>query len=405
MIDSIALKFRYLRNLCYIVLLGGIGCTASLPLQAWATSVDSQARDKVLVKKPPTAIVPRIQLAILLDTSNSMDGLIDQTRNQLWQAVNEFSRLKRNGVAPSLEVAVYEYGNDGLSPRKGYIRQVTPLTRELDQVSEALFSLKTNGGSEYCGYAIKTAVTQLRWSTSAHDIKAIFIAGNEPFTQGPVPFKSAIIAAKNKGIVVHTIHAGNYAEGAQSGWRQGAILAGGNYMSIDADQKIVHIVAPQDKKIDELNSRLNKTYIPYGSQGERKVRRQLEQDAKSKAVSIGLLAKRARSKASSFYNNANWDLCDAVESGAITLNKLAPKDLPAEMKTMNKDQQVRYVEGKTKERKHLQKQIAELSGKRDAYVAAQRKKAAADLGHTINDALTDAIRAQGKMKGFVAQAK
>ena len=73
----------------------------------------------------------------MLDTSSSMDGLIDQTRNQLWQVVNEFSRSKKNGLSPLLEVAVFEYGNDGLSSESGYLRQVSGLTRELDQVSES----------------------------------------------------------------------------------------------------------------------------------------------------------------------------------------------------------------------------------------------------------------------------
>ncbi|MBL4708574.1 MAG: hypothetical protein JKY48_09080, partial [Flavobacteriales bacterium] len=63
---------------------------------------------------------PKIQVAILLDTSSSMSGLIDQARNQLWQVVNEFSESTRNGVKPLLEVAVYEYGNSGLSSSSGY---------------------------------------------------------------------------------------------------------------------------------------------------------------------------------------------------------------------------------------------------------------------------------------------
>ena len=56
----------------------------------------------------------KIQLAILLDTSNSMDGLIGQAKSQLWKVVNELARSKRHGVHPSLEVALFEYGNDGL---------------------------------------------------------------------------------------------------------------------------------------------------------------------------------------------------------------------------------------------------------------------------------------------------
>src|SRR5262245_11227789 len=72
----------------------------------------------------PEARAPRIQVAILLDTSNSMDGLIDQARNQLWQVVGAFGGARRGGVAPTLEVAVFEYGNSGLSAQQGYVREV-----------------------------------------------------------------------------------------------------------------------------------------------------------------------------------------------------------------------------------------------------------------------------------------
>jgi hypothetical protein len=61
----------------------------------------------------------RIQLAILLDTSNSMDGLIEQAKSQLWKVVNELARSKRAGKHPRLEVALFEYGNDGLPEAEG----------------------------------------------------------------------------------------------------------------------------------------------------------------------------------------------------------------------------------------------------------------------------------------------
>src|SRR5690606_27316999 len=120
----------------------------------------------------------RIQLAILLDTSNSMDGLIDQTRSQLWQMVNELTKARKQGITPELQVAVYEYGNDKIPSGVGHIRKVTGLTTDLDKVSEALFALQTNGGSEYCGYAIDTAVKNLQWSNSRDDLRLIYIAGN-----------------------------------------------------------------------------------------------------------------------------------------------------------------------------------------------------------------------------------
>ena len=89
----------------------------------------------------------KIQVALLLDTSNSMDGLIDQAKSRLWNIVNTLTTLKYNGQAPQVEIALYEYGNDGLKD-ENYIRQITPLTQDLDLVSEKLFALRTNGGSE-----------------------------------------------------------------------------------------------------------------------------------------------------------------------------------------------------------------------------------------------------------------
>lgn len=347
---------------------------------------------------------PKIQLAILLDTSSSMDGLIDQARNQLWQAVNAFAKTTKDGETPVLEVAVYEYGNSRLSSREGYVRQVTGLTAELDRVSEALFALTTSGGDEYCGQVIQSALNELAWSPSTDDLKAIFIAGNEPFTQGPVPYQEVISQAKSKGVVVNTIHAGGYQEGARSGWRDGALLAGGSYMNIDQNQKIAHIAAPQDRRIAQLNTQLNETYLPYGQKGKASLERQQVQDAKSEGISSGLLAQRAQSKASALYNNAGWDLVDAVESAAVDPGQLEAKQLPEEMREMDAEERQAYVAEKAQERAQIRKEIADLSKAREAYVAEQRRADAGSGEKTLNDALVTAARRQGETKGFQYQA-
>ena len=93
-----------------------------------------------------------IKVALLLDTSNSMDGLIHQAKAQLWEIINELSYAKCGGEKPTLEIALYEYGNDNLSSEEGYIRQVLGFSNDLDEISEKLFSLTTRGGSEFCGH-------------------------------------------------------------------------------------------------------------------------------------------------------------------------------------------------------------------------------------------------------------
>jgi len=344
---------------------------------------------------------PKIQIAILLDTSGSMDGLIDQARNQIWQAVNEFAKAKHNGVRPTLEVALYEYGNDGLSKKKGFTRKVLGLSNDLDKVSEALFSLTTNGGSEYCGYAIKSATLNLAWSPEKNDIKAIFIAGNEPFSQGPVQFRSAIKHAKTKGITVNTIHAGSYNNGIQSGWMEGATLASGSYMNIDHNQKVVHIIAPQDKQIAMLNTQLNQTYVPYGKKGREGASRQLSQDTKTNSISAGLLAKRAKSKVSSLYNSASWDLVDALEKKTIKLEDVKERDLPVVMKPMSSVKRKAYLDKQLKQRKNIKQEISRLSNARDAYIAKKKTQSVVKEGKTLDKALIQAIHKQGNKKSYV----
>ena len=78
---------------------------------------------------------PLVQIAILLATSNSMDGLIRQAKTQLWTIVNETARCKLDGRQPRLQVALYEYGNSRLPITEGYIRQVLPFTDDLDRES------------------------------------------------------------------------------------------------------------------------------------------------------------------------------------------------------------------------------------------------------------------------------
>ena len=243
----------------------------------------------------------------------------------------------------------------------------------------------------------------MQWSHSTSDIKTIFIAGNEPFTQGPVNFRHAIEQARGIGVVINTIHAGNHNEGIAEGWQSGARLAGGDYMSIDHNIQVVHFDAPQDQRIAELNALLNDTYIPYGAEGEFKQDMQLEQDEQTSSISIGLLAKRAKTKASAFYDNAKWDLVDAIRQGKVDAADLAEFEaeaLPEPMQAMSFGERLDYVKAKGAERKKLQQEITALGKERDAFVAEMRAKMA-DQAPSMSDALIGAVKKQAEEKEFV----
>jgi hypothetical protein len=102
----------------------------------------------------------RIQIAILSDASSSMDGLIDQAKTQLWIVVNTFIEAKRDGKAPFVEVTLYEYGNNNNAAGNDWIRLVSPMTRDLDQLSRELFALKTKAAKTKPGVGLGLALSK-----------------------------------------------------------------------------------------------------------------------------------------------------------------------------------------------------------------------------------------------------
>jgi von Willebrand factor type A domain len=343
----------------------------------------------------------KIQVALLLDTSNSMDGLIEQAKSRLWNIVNTLTTLKYNGKTPDIEIGLYEYGNDGLSSESNYIRQVAPLTTDLDLISEKLFSLRTNGGSEYCGAVIQEATKQLQWGKDNNNMKLVYVCGNEPFNQGNVNYKEAISDALKNNIYINTIFCGSQAEGINGYWKDGADHGKGKYFNIDSDKIIEYIVTPYDVEITRCNERINKTYISYGSKGREKKMNQEAQDSNARGVSSANYTERAVSKSKAAYKNDSWDLVDKAKTDDKAIDNLKEEELPAELKNKSKAEIKTYISAKTKERENVQKEIAELAKKRQTYIDTEAKKTKTqdDLGNAI----TTSIVAFAKVKGYTVE--
>lgn len=337
-----------------------------------------------------------IKVALLLDTSNSMDGLIDQAKAQLWEIVNELSYAKCQSSRPNLQIALYEYGNDNLSSRNGYIRKILGFTEDLDDVSKELFSLTTNGGSEYCGTVIQASLDQLDWGNDRDDLKMIFIAGNEPFTQGKIDYRDAANNAKEKDIVVNTIFCGDYSHGVSSSWREGAMLTYGDYMAINHDKKTIHIASPYDDLILQLNIQLNGTYIPYGTRGRKKYAVQAEQDSNAAGYSKENAVSRTVSKSSHLYKNSSWDLVDAEAEEEFSYDKIKDEDLPEELRGKSKAALKSYIQAQRAERERIQNEISELNKQRRAFIAEQKK----DNSNGLESAMIEALKKQARKKDY-----
>ncbi|MEO1257347.1 MAG: vWA domain-containing protein [Bacteroidota bacterium] len=335
-----------------------------------------------------------IRVALLLDTSGSMQGLIAQAKSQLWNILNELTRTEKNGEEPLLEIALYEYGN----PRKGGRNQINKLsgfTTDMDLISSQLFSLTTNGGEEYCGQILQTALTELDWGNNPDDLKIIYIAGNEPFTQGPVGYDVACRQAVENDVIVNTIFCGNYQEGVNTYWRAGAVDAKGTYTNIDHNQETAYIQTPYDEKINELNTQLNATYIPYGKDGHLKLQNQSMQDANGKLQSTANLTNRTVFKSSKAYKNTSWDLADAYQEDKSILNRA--DFLPDTLQNLSVEEMETAIQQVIQERETIQNEIRELDKKRREF-KKEKKKNTPKNG--LEDSMLKSIKKQAKEKGF-----
>lgn len=353
---------------------------------------------------PPPQSERKIQMAILFDTSNSMDGLIDQAKSRIWSIVNELSTLRYQGALPSIEIALYEYGKSSLEANDHYVRKIVDLTTDLDLISKELFALTTNGGDEYCGAVMDKSLDQLQWSNHSADLKMIYIAGNEPFNQGPVDYKKICPKAKKANVLINTIYCGPYDQGVKEFWQDGATCSGGDYFNIDSDKKVQHIDTPYDVQIQQYNDSLNTTYMGYGSMGREKKSMQMAQDANAESVSSANKAERSIAKSKASYKNSSWDLLDAVEEDKVNINDLDESELPVEFKGKSEKEKKELLETKQKDRDRYQRKISDLATERQKYIDAELKKKAEsgeaedDFGTSINESINKSASAIGYEK-------
>jgi hypothetical protein len=348
---------------------------------------------------------PKIQAAILLDVSNSMDGLIEQAKAQLWNMVSVMGKAKCDGVAPQIEIALYEYGRSSNNVADGYVKQISPFTSDLDKLSQDLFKLSTNGGDEYCGHVIHTSLNQLAWDTSSNNYKVIFIAGNEDFLQGNVLYTSACAEAKKKGVIVNTIYCGDRMQGIKEHWNLAGECGNGSFTNINQDAKVPDIPTPYDTTLIVLNEKLNGTYLYYGADGKANFARQGFMDVSNASMGQGVAAKRAAVKANGgLYYNGNWDLLDATRADSTFISKVDMKTLPDSLQNKSRAELQKIVDKKNAERGAVQKEIMTVNSQRENFIAAEKaKNVSNNNAATLETEVEKIIKEQAKRFNMIIQ--
>jgi hypothetical protein len=371
------------------------------PASDAATQPPAVASGPAVIAEPPAdTVADTVQIALILDTSGSMNGLINQARSHLWKMVDDLGKMTRvvdgktRGVR--IELALFEYGNQALPASSGFIRQVLPFTGDLDQVSEQLHALFTNGGDEYAGQAIQTAVNSLAWSSDPAALRFIFLAGNESFLQGPIAAAVAMEQAAARDIAVQLIHCG----GREETWSAAAALAKSDLVTIDQNQVAQHVPAPQDDAILRLGSELNGTYLAYGADGQASVARQASADASSARLSPKVALERSQLKAKKGYRNDRWDVVDAVDKDARWLENAKDDALPAELRGKSLAEKQQIVAAKAASRTAIKAKIARLEAERAAFLAAERARKGTAEANSLETELLKTSRKAAARKGY-----
>ncbi|KYP15632.1 vWA domain-containing protein [Flavihumibacter sp. CACIAM 22H1] len=346
----------------------------------------------------------KIQVAILLDVSNSMDGLIAQAKAQLWNMVSILGKSSCDGYTPKIEIALYEYGRSSNKPSAGYVEQITPFTTDLDEVSRQLFRLSTLGGDEYCGQVMYSSLNELKWEDGPDHYKVIFIAGNEDFLQGNLPFTKACTLAKQKKVVVNTIYCGDRLQGMQEHWNLGAECGNGSFTHINSDAAIDMVATPYDDRLFELNKQLNTTYVGYGSLGRESKAKQEEADAQNYSMSKEVAADRVAVKGKkSLYKNTQWDLVDAQEADPQFYNKVNKETLPESIRNKSRAELKTYIEEQTAKRNQIRKELEAVQADREKFIAAEKIKKTGQSDQTLATEIEKIIRNQARRTGIQIQ--
>ena len=147
---------------------------------------------------------------------------------------------------------------------------------------------------------------------------------------------------------------------------------------------------------------MNQTYTPDGALGGAGFARQQAQDKlATENAAAGTEVQRAVAKSGAAYNNASWDLADAVREGKVKLSEIKDEDLPASMRDLPAPEREKFVQEQLARRQELATKIQQLNADRAKYLVEYEKQQAEQTGEeTLESAAIRVVRGQLQAKGF-----
>jgi len=372
--------------------------TSILPIILSALAMLSFWHPLLANTAPTRQSKPRIEVCFVLDTTGSMGGLIEGAKQKIWSIANEMISAQ---PTPELKLGLIGYRDRG----DDYVVKSFSLTDDIDAIYGHLREFQAGGGGdtpESVNEALAEAIHKMPWSSDSKVLKIIFLVGDAPphmdYPNGP-KYPDLCREAAKKDLIINTIQCGEMAE-TKAIWQEIAKLSEGSYVGISQSGNVAVISTPMDKELSRLNERIGATLIPYGDS-----KMQAEVHAKyAVAASAPVSAMADRLSYNSKTGKAvqgRGELVDALNDKTVKIDEIDQKQLPAELQKLDRNELQKRIAKTRDERADLQRQIVEVSKKREAYIQSENKRLAAEgKGDAFDQKVTETLHAQAAKKGI-----
>lgn len=343
-----------------------------------------------------------IEVVFVLDTTSSMSGLIQAAKEKIWSIATTMASAQEN---PAIKMGLVAFRDRG----DAYVTRTFDLSDDLDSMYAHLMEFSAEGGGdapESVNQALYEAVHNISWSQGNHVYKVAFLVGDAPphmDYHNDIKYPETLAVAARKGIVVNAIQSGQH-DYTRPAWQKIASLGNGAYFQVEDSGNAVAVTTPFDEKLSALATKLEQTRLYFGDEEAKKVQ-QSKIDANEKLrdeLSKEALARRAAynvtvSGKKNFLGES--ELVEAVTSGDVALEEIAPQDLPASLQSMAPSEQMDVIEEQAQRRKDLQQEIKKLSDSRSRFIK-QKVKEAGGADDSLDEKIYRAVKNQAASIGL-----
>ncbi|MHC4598583.1 MAG: vWA domain-containing protein [Planctomycetota bacterium] len=322
---------------------------------------------------------PCIEVVFVLDTTGSMGGLIEGAKRKIWSIANA---IATGEPAPDLKIGLVAYRDRG----DAYVTAVTPLTDDLDKVFKILTGFRAGGGGdgpEHVNLALHDAVHKGGWSAPESDIlKIIFLVGDAPPHMdyaGDIRYPVTVEKALRHNIMVNTVQCGANGN-CRHHWQEIARRGEGKYVAITQSGGMVAVSTPYDKPLADLESRIAATRVYFGTADVRKrAEKKAEEAEEGRRAASDMAPAAAADRAVVMAKKAgrtfgSVDLVSRVFEHKLDLAKVDLKQLPKALQGKSLEEIRAVLKEKWDARQALQKEMAELAGKRADHIKKELAK-------------------------------